>query len=257
MILSMWFYSTRYGWPFSALFVIGIFVHEIGHVVVAAALRVPVSAPVFIPYFGALILQKKLAKNAWGEALIGIGGPIGGTIAGLIYLGIYAFTGNGLFAAVAYFTFFINLFNMVPMFPLDGGRIVGAVSPYLWLVGMVLLLVGFVTRIITSPLILVIVILTIPQVWTALKRGTADRGFVVTTQTQRVIMGIAYIGLSMFLFVVMAISAYLARESGGMPIRRSRPKPQSVASLQTSPAPYSVVRRSVELEADQPAHARP
>ncbi len=136
MLLSVWVYSLLFGWKFALGFVICIFVHEMGHVLAAMAYGVPVSAPVFIPGFGALILQKRGAKSAWIEAIIGIGGPIGGTISALACWAIYATTNNPLFLGLAYVAFFMNLFNMTPMFPLDGGWIVGAISPYLWAAGL-------------------------------------------------------------------------------------------------------------------------
>src|SRR5207253_8577684 len=83
MLVSIGYYSLLFGWPFAAGFVLCILVHELGHVFVAWRMGVPVSAPLFIPGMGALILQKRWARSAWDEALIGIGGPVAGTAAGL------------------------------------------------------------------------------------------------------------------------------------------------------------------------------
>ena len=208
MFASMWFYSLRFGWWFALLFVLGILIHELGHVAASAFLGVPVSAPIFLPGVGALIVQKKWAQSAWGEALIGIGGPLGGTLAGMTLWGIYLVTGSGMFLGAAFFTFAINLFNMIPMFPLDGGRIVGAVSPYLWLFGLIALVGMAVTGFVTNPMIWLIVIFSVPHVWSGLKRGTADPvGGQITTTSQRVIMGVAYLALSGFLFVAMSATS--------------------------------------------------
>lgn len=200
MLLSVWVYSLLFGWKFALGFVICIFVHEMGHVLAAMAYGVPVSAPVFIPGFGALILQKRSAKSAWIEAIIGIGGPIGGTISALACWAVYAATDNPLFLGLAYVAFFMNLFNMTPMFPLDGGWIVGAISPYLWAAGLAALVVMLFTGTLRNPMIIVLIIMSLPRIWSALKRGTADPiGGVATTAVQKWTMGIAYVTLAGFL----------------------------------------------------------
>ncbi len=208
MFASVWFYSVRFGWWFALLFVLGILIHELGHVVTSLYVGVPVSAPIFIPGFGALIIQKKLAPSAWGEALIGIGGPLGGTFVGLIYWGLFIVTGKEIFVGVALLTFALNLFNMVPIFPLDGGRIVGAVSPYLWLLGLVAMGALAYQGFIQNPVIWVIIFLSIPHVINGIKRGTADPiGGQVTTKKERVVMGISYVTLSCFLCAALLFSA--------------------------------------------------
>ncbi|MDR3690183.1 MAG: hypothetical protein P4L46_12440 [Fimbriimonas sp.] len=228
MFASMWFYSLRFGWWFAGLFVVGILIHELGHVAASAFLGVPVSAPIFLPGFGALIVQKKWAQSAWGEALIGIGGPLGGTLAGMLMWGLYLETGSGMFLGAAYFTFLLNLFNMIPLFPLDGGRIVGAVSPYLWLIGLVALLGMAITGFVSNPMIWLLVILSVPHVWNGLKRGTADPiGGTKTTPAQRVVMGVAYVALSAFLFMAMQ---YTSIGIEGIP----RSQPSSASSQQAA-----------------------
>lgn len=214
MIASMWFYSLAFGWWFAVGFVICIFIHELGHVLMSAQQGIPVSAPVFIPGFGALIVQKKWANSAMGEALIGIGGPMAGAFAALGCWGLYFLTGQGLFLGLAFFGFFINLFNMVPIFPLDGGRIVGAISPYLWLLGLVAMVAMSVTGFIRNPFIWLLIIMSIPHLWDGLRRGTADPiGGRKTTPLQRVLMGMAYVGLSGLLLMGMAVTREAVQES--------------------------------------------
>jgi len=163
-----------------------------------------VSAPIFIPGFGALIVQKKWAQSAIGEALIGIGGPMAGAFAGMVCWALYFATGQGIFLGLAYFGFLINLFNMIPIFPLDGGRIVGAVSPYLWLVGLVVFVGMAAMGMIRNPFIWILIIMSIPHLWNGLKRGTADPiGGQVTTKFQKLAMGVAYLGLSGLLAIGM------------------------------------------------------
>lgn len=114
-----------------------IFVHELGHVLAAKRRGLPASAPVFIPFLGALILLKQHPRDAVTEAYVAIGGPLLGSLGALaVYLG-GVWMDSMVWIVVAYFGFFINLLNLLPIHPLDGGRIVTAVTRWLWLVGLV------------------------------------------------------------------------------------------------------------------------
>jgi Zn-dependent protease len=205
MLISMVVYAQRFGWAFAAGFVLSILAHEMGHVYVAWRMGVPVTAPIFIPGFGALILQKRAARSAWDEALIGIGGPVAGTLAALLCLLIYQFTHNPLYLGLAYTGFLINLFNMAPIFPLDGGWITGAVSPRLWALGIVGMGVLLVTGVVRNPLIILLILFSLPRLLHGLKTGdVTPPGGVPTTPHQRVVMGVAYVGLCALLFWLMA-----------------------------------------------------
>jgi Zn-dependent protease len=131
MILSIAGYAMLWGWLFGVGFVLLILIHEFGHLIAAKKCGLKVGAPVFIPFMGALIALKDAPKNAWIEAQVGIGGPILGTIGAAACEGIFLLTGNPLFRALAYTGFFLNLFNLVPVGFLDGGRIVTALSPWI------------------------------------------------------------------------------------------------------------------------------
>lgn len=207
MLLSVGVYAQIFGWKFAVGFVLSIFAHEMGHVYAAWRLGLPVSAPIFIPGMGALILQKKAAKSTWDEALIGIGGPIAGTLAGLLCLAVYAVTGSGLMLALAYTGFLINLFNLIPIFPLDGGWITGAVSPRLWTIGLAGMVALFATGMIRNPFILLILLLSLPRLWHGLRTGdvTPEGGSPVTPR-QRMAMGSAYIALCGSLAWLMAVT---------------------------------------------------
>ncbi|HWP31846.1 MAG TPA: site-2 protease family protein [Fimbriimonadales bacterium] len=207
MLLSVWFYAMAFGFWFALGFVLSIFVHEMGHVFAAWRKGVPVTPPVFIPGMGAFILQKRAAKSAWDEAIIGIGGPIGGAIAALFCLGLYYLTDSLLMLGLAYTGFLINLFNLAPIFPLDGGWIVGAISPRLWLVGTVLLAVLFFVGFIRNPFILLLLILSIPRLIHGLKSGEMlypEEKKEPTTKEQKWILGFAYLVLVVFLAVLVA-----------------------------------------------------
>jgi Zn-dependent protease len=139
MLFMIWVYALMFGWKFAAGFVFLIFVHEMGHVVAAKWLGMPVSAPLFIPFIGASIIMKQSPRDAWSEALMAYGGPLAGCIGSWICWCIAVQTGEAWVMAVASTSFIINLFNMIPVPPLDGGRICAAVSPWFWIIGLLLL----------------------------------------------------------------------------------------------------------------------
>jgi len=170
MVVSIWLYAQFFGAWFAVGFVVLIFVHEMGHVWAAYRMGIPVSAPIFIPFMGALILTKKFGnKLITQDAIIGIGGPILGTVGSAACAGIYLMNGSLLILALAYTGFFLNLFNLTPIYPLDGGWIVRAVSPILWLIGVLVLGYLVIAGRVHNPLIFILVILGIPTMWTELR----------------------------------------------------------------------------------------
>jgi Zn-dependent protease len=207
MLASVWFYALIFGWKLAVGFVLLIFVHEMGHVFMAWQLGMPVSAPIFIPGMGAVILMKRFGGSAWHNAIMGIGGPLFGGLASTFCYGVFFVTGSKLYLALAFLGFFMNLFNMTPMFPLDGGWITGAVSPYIWVVGLAILLGMVVTGHLHNPFIYVLIIMSLPRLVTAFKRGTMDQPGSRTTLGQKVTMGLAYVALSAFLAGGVAMSS--------------------------------------------------
>lgn len=138
MFLSIGAYALIFPWTFAVGFVLLLLVHELGHVWAAKRAGLPVSAPMFIPFLGALIMLKRHPKDAATEAYIGIGGPMLGTAGALICYAIGWWSEQPFWFALAYTGFFLNLINLLPIHPLDGGRIVTAVSRWLWLIGVVM-----------------------------------------------------------------------------------------------------------------------
>ncbi|MGA9520992.1 MAG: site-2 protease family protein [Myxococcaceae bacterium] len=132
MLLAIWAYSMFYGWPFAALFVVLILVHELGHGAAARLIGLPVGAPVFVPFFGAFIALKERPRSTWEDFIIGAGGPVAGSIgAGVCVMlaGTLDPGTAGLFRTVGYFALVVNLFNLVPVWQLDGARMTEAVRP--------------------------------------------------------------------------------------------------------------------------------
>jgi Zn-dependent protease len=191
MLVSVWAYALFWGVPFALGFVLLIFVHELGHVLVMRQLGIPAGAPVFIPFVGAVIAMKGFPRNAWIEALVGIGGPVLGGAGALACLVVAWSTGSLFWYALASTGFLINLFNLIPISPLDGGRIVGVISRWLWVAGYAIgLTVFFVTW---SPILMLILILGLLGLGRTLRGPTADY-FDVAPERRR-IMALAYFGL--------------------------------------------------------------
>lgn len=206
MLVSIWFYSIAFGWPFAVGFVVLIFVHEMGHVFVAWRQGHPVSAPVFIPGMGALILAK-FGKSVYQDAIMGIGGPVAGAIGSVLCWAIYLATGAHIFLGLATIGFLLNLFNLTPVFPLDGGWIVAAISPYLWAVGLAMMGAMFIFGFVHNPIILILIIMGMPRLIQGFKKGSVDApGAIVTTPNQKLRMGFAYVGLCAFLIWAMAMT---------------------------------------------------
>jgi Zn-dependent protease len=138
VLLTVGIYAFIYPWTFAVGFVALIFVHEMGHMWAARRKGMPVTAPFFIPFIGAAIFMKRNPKDAETEAFIGIAGPIFGTVGALVCYSLGAETGYEIWYGLAYVGFLLNLINLLPLHPLDGGRIVTAVTRWLWIVGVAL-----------------------------------------------------------------------------------------------------------------------
>lgn len=137
MFITIWAYAYLAPLPFAIGIVVMILIHELGHVLAAKLKGLPVSAPVFIPFLGALITMKKNPTDAATEAFIGIGGPILGTLGGVAAFGVGVYLDSAVIVSVAYAAFYLNLINLLPIHPLDGGRISTAVTRWLWLLGLI------------------------------------------------------------------------------------------------------------------------
>ncbi len=134
-----------------------------------------------------------MPKNALVEARVGLAGPVLGTLGGLATLGLYFWTGNQLFLGLAYFNFLINLFNLAPILPLDGGRAVGAMSPVFQLLGLGLMVVLF----FVAPIIAIVALLGLPEVWRRWKTRNTPEGqaYYQLPLRQRLAVGAVYLGL--------------------------------------------------------------
>jgi Zn-dependent protease len=199
MLVSIGAYALLWGWQFAVGFVLLLLVHELGHVGEAKRQGLPVSAPMFIPFLGALITLKQLPDNAWAEAKVAIAGPIVGGLGAAAVWGVGEAIDSDLLVALAFTGFFLNLFNLAPISPLDGGRIVAAIHPALWLAGLAVLL-GL-TILAPNPILILILVLGGLESWRRWKHRNDPQTatYYRVSPAQRVITGVAYIALAALL----------------------------------------------------------
>ena len=142
MAVSVAAYSLIWGWTFALGFVALLLVHEMGHVLQLRREGISASAPMFIPFLGAVVTARLLDKDAAAEARVGLAGPILGGIGSASCVVIWHLTGNNFWEALAFVGFFLNLLNLIPVSPLDGGRAMAAMAPAMWFVGLAMM-IGF------------------------------------------------------------------------------------------------------------------
>ncbi len=204
-LVSIWLYTQFWGLKFAIVFVMLIFIHEMGHAISMRAFGVPASMPYFIPGFGALIQMKGRPASVLEEAYIALAGPLLGTVGALLCLGYGIATQSEFWVAASYTGFFLNLFNMFPVYPLDGGRVVGAISPRLWVAGLVGLVALAIALHWWNPLLFILIVMSIPQV-VAAWRGQVDPAYFKLTAPQRFGVAVAYTALIGFLIVAMILT---------------------------------------------------
>ena len=194
MILSIGAYSMLWGWQFAVGFVLLILIHEFGHLLAAKAFRLDVGWPVFIPFMGAVIALKEAPRHAWVEFWVAAGGPLAGGLAALACHLIYYSTGNPFFAALAYTGYFLNLFNLLPTGFLDGGRMVTALSPWLWVAGIAI--AGAFAYMRPSFIIFLIILFSLPRLFSLFKKKSdQEKRFYEISGIQRITAGVIYFGL--------------------------------------------------------------
>jgi Zn-dependent protease len=122
MLLSLGVYWAAFGWQFALGLVVSIYVHEMGHVAALHRLGIRASAPMFVPGFGAVVRLEQYPVDAREDARVGLAGPIWGLGAALAAYAVFALTGEPIWGAIARVGAWINLFNLLPVWQLDGGR---------------------------------------------------------------------------------------------------------------------------------------
>jgi Zn-dependent protease len=197
MLVSVAAYAIIWGWTFAVGFVALLFVHEMGHVIQMKREGVKVSGMLFIPFLGAAVGARSMGGNALAEARIGLAGPVLGTLATAALLPIAAAQDSDFLRALAFTGFFLNLFNLVPVVPLDGGRAMAAMAPWMWFAGFAAMLGFFV--LFPNPILILILLLGGMETWRRWKtRKQGEEGneaYYRVKPVHRLIVGVVYVTL--------------------------------------------------------------
>ncbi|MGH2966015.1 MAG: site-2 protease family protein [Solirubrobacterales bacterium] len=212
-VVSIGAYALIWGVPFAAGFVALLFLHELGHVIQLRREGVKASAPMFIPFLGAVISAKSMGRDAAAEARVGLAGPVVGSVASLVPLVLWLATGSDFWRALAYIGFFLNLFNLLPVLPLDGGRAMAALTPWMWLAGFAgLVALAFYFP---NPILLLVIVFGGLESWRRWKlRDTPEgRAYHAIRPRTRALVAATYVGLAGLLAVGVA-ETYISRGIG-------------------------------------------
>src|SRR5215467_2488505 len=210
-LFSVVVFSLIFGWPFAIGLVVLLFIHEMGHAIVMKLKGIPIGGMIFIPLLGAAVIMRQMPRNARDEAEVGIAGPIAGALASMVCLAIARQNPDTVWAPLAYFGFFINLFNLIPIVPFDGGRVLGAIDRRIWIIGFIGLVAFQIWSWINgnpSLFLLLFVILAASQLWTrrSVPNTPEARAYYDVPIAERIVLGLAYFGLAAVLVLGMAIS---------------------------------------------------
>jgi Zn-dependent protease len=215
MLVSVVAYATIWGFSFALGFVVLLLVHEMGHVIALRREGIKASAPMFIPFMGALITARSLGEDALAEARVGLAGPILGSLGAAVCVVIWQITGHDYWRALAFTGFFLNLFNLLPVVPLDGGRAMAAMAPWMWFAGfagMIALAVIF-----PNPIILIIVVFAGFETWRRWKQrragGAQQEAYYRVSPRNRALVAITFLTLIALLVIGMN-AAHLPRTLG-------------------------------------------
>lgn len=204
-LVSVAAYSLWFGWTFAVGFVILLFVHEMGHVIQLRREGIKASAPMFVPFMGAVVMMRQMPDDALAEARVGLAGPVLGTAGAAVCLGIGEATGSDLFRALAYIGFFLNLFNLLPIVPLDGGRAMAAMAPWAWFLGFGVLVA--LELLFPNPILLIITVFAgyeLYRRWQSRKsRSPQQRAYYRVSPRNRAIVAAVYLGLIALLVLGM------------------------------------------------------
>jgi Zn-dependent protease len=204
-LASIWFYSLFFGWKFAAVFTVLILIHELGHTLAMRFFGVPSSLPYFIPGFGAFVRMKGPVASPHSEAYIALAGPFAGGLAALCCYQLGLSNGDHFWVAEAYTGFFLNAFNLLPIPGLDGSRVLAVLSPRLWIFGVVGLLAWAFLAHWWSPILLLLVLFSIPQAIAAW-RGDFDARYGGLEIEQRIGVALSYVTVLWLLIHFMSLS---------------------------------------------------
>jgi Zn-dependent protease len=199
---NLWFYALFWGWQIAAYVIVLLLVHELGHAIAYKAFGLGVARIGFVPFLGAYAMSKTAPESAWVNALCALAGPFVGGVGCAVLWWYGHTTGSDLMSAAATLGFLLNLFNMVPVVPFDGGVAAGAIHPYVWFVGIF----GLTLAALRFPNVILFLFLGIAlwQAYRLLKRYRAGdeatlRFYRSVTPRQRIVIALLYFGISALL----------------------------------------------------------
>ena len=210
MGVSIAAYALLWGWKFAVGFVLLIFVHEMGHAVMLRHRGIKAGLPVFLPFLGAFISMKSQPASVYEEAESALAGPVAGTAGAFVVWWAGNALDSPMLVSLAFTGFLLNLFNLLPALPLDGGRVAGALHPGVWLLGLVALVLFEIVR--PSPIIPIIILLGGFELWRRWRdrNSPASKVYFALEPRQRWRIGGAYLGLAIVLLIAMH-AAYVPR----------------------------------------------
>ena len=212
-------YAQLFGWAFGVGIVLLILIHESGHVVVARFMGLPVTLPVMIPFLGAFVSMKQQPRTVAQESIMAIGGPVLGSIAAaLCYVGYLTMPDSStgqLLRALAYFGFLINLFNLIPLTPLDGGRVTSLLSKWFNVVGLAiaagLLLFEMQSGTTVSPVLFLVLIFGAFATYQRFRSTALNPAYYAVDAQTKVTVGSLYLALLFALGLGMLQTAAILR----------------------------------------------
>lgn len=196
-----------HGMLLGAGFLVLILIHEFGHVLAMKHYQLSASPPIFIPFLGALINLRQQPPNAKVEAIVGIGGPALGTIGAAACFALALWLRSTDLMVLAMLGFVINLFNMIPVPPMDGGRIMAAVSPWTWILGVAMLFGGVLVGALPVFLPILVLFMAMPRIIDTLGRGRRRSAYYQISRAATWTIGIAYVLLTAGLIVLLMLAS--------------------------------------------------
>ena len=210
MLLSVAAYALIWGWQFGVGFVALLFMHEMGHYVQMRREGVKPSFMLFVPFLGAAVGARSLGGNALAEARIGLAGPILGTLGTAAVIPVAIALDSDLLRALAFTGFFLNLFNLVPLLPFDGGRAMAAMAPWMWFLGFGAMVAFF--FLFPNPILILFLLLGGMETWRRWKARRAGKGeegnaaYYRVKPAHRLLVAAVYVGLIAFCAVGMDLT---------------------------------------------------
>jgi Zn-dependent protease len=214
VLISFAGYAWLRGPWFAAALIAMLFVHEMGHVVEIRRQGMQATAPIFIPFLGAAIFQRSHPTNALKQAQIGIAGPIAGTIGATVAFVLYLSTHNDLFLLAALLGFLINLFNMIPVWQLDGAWVLAPVSPWFMVSGFAMIVAAALFLHFVSILLVIVAVLGISTVMQRF-RDAKNPYYTSVPVRARWALGLAWLALVIYLGVAFLQASALLTPLAG------------------------------------------